>query len=304
MRPGYCSDVPTTNPATLRDRFGIIVNVFTFGMPSDRLFAHLVEIAAAIEATSFDTLWLPDHMVQGPVGDIGDDRSPHTPIPDALTLLAALAVTTDACASVRSSARSPSATRQRWRRASPRPTSCRASARCSASAPHGMPTSTAATASSSRGRVERVSRLADAVPICRAMFDEEAATYSGAHFSVDEAYNVPRPMSRIPILVGGAGKRTLRIAARHADACNPIGTTDELRDAFELFDRHCDEVGRDRSEVAKQAGIMFHRVEALYPQVEAAFGLSADGVILVPWQLALGPDDVHEIGERLAREFS
>ena len=49
---------------------------------------------------------------------------------------------------------------------------------------------------------------------------------------------------------------------------------------------------------------MFHRVEALYPQVEAAFGLGADGVILVPWQLALGPDDVHEIGERLQREFS
>ncbi len=304
MRPGYCSDVPTTNPAALRDRFGIIVNVFTFGAPSERLFAHLVEIAGAIEATSFDTLWLPDHMVQGPVGDIGDDRSPHTPIPDALTLLAALAVTTER---VRIGPLvSPITVRHPATLAKSITTTDVVSGGRAV-----LGIGAAWDADEHRryglefpGAGERVSRLADAVPICRAMFDEEAATYSGAHFSVDEAYNVPRPVSRIPILVGGAGKRTLRIAARHADACNPIGTTDELRGAFELFDRHCDEVGRDRSEVAKQAGIMFHRVEALYPQVEAAFGLGADGVILVPWQLALGPDDVHEIGERLAREFS
>jgi len=287
-----------------RDRFGILVNVFTFGVPSDRLFAHLVDVATAIEATSFDTLWLPDHMVQGPVGDIGDDRSPHTPIPDALTLLAALAVATER---VRIGPLvSPITLRH----------------------PATLAKSITTTDVVSGGRAvlgigagwdadehrryglefpgpgERVRRLGDAVPICRAMFDDEAATYSGTCFSVEEACNVPRPVSRIPILVGGAGKRTLRIAALHADACNPIGTTDELRDAFDVFDRHCDEVERDRSEVAKQAGIMFHRVDAIYPQVEAAFGLGADGVILVPWQLALGPDDVHEIGERLTREFS
>jgi alkanesulfonate monooxygenase SsuD/methylene tetrahydromethanopterin reductase-like flavin-dependent oxidoreductase (luciferase family) len=114
---------------------------------------------------------------------------------------------------------------------------------------------------------------------------------------------VPRPVGRIPILVGGAGTRTLRVAAQHADACNPIGTTDELRAAFETFDRHCDDLGRDPAEVSKQAGIMFHREEQLYPQAEAAFALGADGVILVPWQLALGPDDVHAIGERLHAEL-
>ena len=150
---------------------------------------------------------------------------------------------------------------------------------------------------------ERVSRLADAVPLCRALFDHESATYTGTHFSIDDAYNLPRPVARIPIVVGGTGQRTLRIAARHADACNPIGTTDELRDAFELFDRHCDDVGRDHSEVAKQAGIMFHREDDLYRQADSAFGLGADGVILVPWQLALGPDDVHGIGERLRADF-
>src|SRR5262249_32600914 len=93
--PGYRTGVATLAPTALQDRFGIIVNVFTFGLPSEQLFARVVEIAAAIESTSYDTLWLPDHVVQGPVGDIGDDVSPTTPIFDALTLLGALAVATE-----------------------------------------------------------------------------------------------------------------------------------------------------------------------------------------------------------------
>src|SRR4051794_22261033 len=93
--PVYRVDVSNKSVSAFTDRFGILVNIFTFGLSSDRLFAHVVDIAHAIEATTFDTLWLPDHLVQGPVGDIGDDHSPHTPIFDAPTLLAALAVTTE-----------------------------------------------------------------------------------------------------------------------------------------------------------------------------------------------------------------
>jgi alkanesulfonate monooxygenase SsuD/methylene tetrahydromethanopterin reductase-like flavin-dependent oxidoreductase (luciferase family) len=142
------------------------------------------------------------------------------------------------------------------------------------------------------------------VQVCRAMFDDEAASYSGKFFTIDDAVNVPRPVSaRIPILVGGAGKRTLRIAAAHADACNPIGPTDELQRAFALVDRHCDDLGRDRAAVSNQAGVMFHRVDDLYEKVEEAFAIGADGIILVPWQLVLGPDEVHTIGERLRAEF-
>ena len=293
----------TERTSAFTDRFGILVNIFTFGLPSDRLFAHVADIAQAVEGTVFDTLWLPDHLVQGPVGDVGDEHSPHTPILDAPTLLAALAVTTERV------------------RIGPlvSPVTIRH--------PAVLAKSLTATDVVSGGRAvlgigaawdadehrrygldfpgpgERVSRLADAVPICRALFDQESATYAGKFFSVDDAVNLPRPVSRIPIVVGGAGNRTLRIAARHADACNPIGTTDELRATFETFDRHCDEVGRDPLEVGKQAGIMFHRVDDVSRQVEAAFGLGADGIILVPWQLVLGPDDVHAVGERLRSEF-
>ena len=304
-RPGYRTGVTTTGTTALQDRFGIIVNVFTFGLPPDQLFAHVVDIAAAIESTVYDTLWLPDHLVQGPVGDIGDDVSPGTPIFDALTLLGALAVATER---VRLGPLvSPITIRH----------------------PGILAKSLTTTDVVSGGRAvlgigaawdgdehrrygldfpgpgERVSRLSDAVQVCRAMFDEEAASYSGKHFRVEDAVNVPRPVNEhVPILVGGAGPRTLRIAAAHADACNPIGTTDEMRQAFELFDRHCDDLGRDPSEVSKQAGIMVFRVDDISRKVEEAFGIGADGVILVPWQLALGPDEVHSIGERLRSEFA
>jgi len=297
--------VRTLAPTALQDRFGIIFNVFTFGLLSEQLFAQVVEIATAIESTAYDTLWLPDHVVQGPVADIGDDVSPSTPIFDAVTLLGALAVATERV------------------RIGPlvSPITIR------------HPAVLAKTITSidviSGGRAvlgigagwdgdehrryglefpgpgERVSMLSDAVQVCRTMFDEPVASYSGTFFTVDEAVNVPRPVSgHLPILVGGAGKRTLRVAAAHADACNPIGTTQQLREAFELVERHCDDLGRDPAEVSKQAGIMFHRVnDDVFARADEAFALGADGVILVPWQLALGPDDFHSIGERLRTEF-
>jgi alkanesulfonate monooxygenase SsuD/methylene tetrahydromethanopterin reductase-like flavin-dependent oxidoreductase (luciferase family) len=288
----------------MKDRFGIIVNVFTFGLPADRLFAHVVDIAAAIESTAYDTLWLPDHLVQGPVGDIGDEVSPRTPIFDAPTLLGALAVATErvrigplvspitirnpgvlaksiTTPDVVSGGRAVLGIGAGWDADEHR--------RYGLDFP---------------GPGQRVDRLEDAVQICRSMFDHEVASHSGRWSSVDEAVNVPRPVSeRIPILVGGAGRRTLRIAAAHADACNPIGTTRELSEAFERFDRHCEELGRDPAEVSKQAGIMFTDVDQIDGRVEKAFGIGADGIILVPWQVALGPDDFHAIGERLRTEF-
>jgi alkanesulfonate monooxygenase SsuD/methylene tetrahydromethanopterin reductase-like flavin-dependent oxidoreductase (luciferase family) len=296
--------VSSPGSTALPDRFGILVNVFTFGLPSHRLFSKVVDIAAAVESTRYDTLWLPDHLVQGPVGDVGSDVSPRTPIFDAPTVLAALAGATDR---VRIGPLvSPVTIRHPAVLAKSITTTDVVSAGRAV-----LGIGAAWDADEHRryglefpGPGERVSCLGDAVQICRAMFDHEAATYSGEYYSIDEAVNVPRPVSaRIPILVGGAGKRTLRVAAAYADACNPIGSTDQLRAAFELCARHCDDLGRDPSEVSKQAGIMFHRIEDIYGKVEEAFGIGCDGVILVPWQLPLVADDVHAIGDRLATEF-
>ena len=98
--------------------------------------------------------------------------------------------------------------------------------------------------------------LEEALQICRAMFTEETPSFSGEHYRIENAYNLPRPLrGDIPILVGGGGeKRTLRLVAQYADACNVHGDPDMIRHKMAVIDRHCADVGRDPSEVRRTWG--------------------------------------------------
>ena len=52
------------------------------------------------------------------------------------------------------------------------------------------------------------------------------------------------------MLIGGSGEvRTLALVAEHADACNLFGEPDVVRRKIEVLDRHCERVGRERSEI-------------------------------------------------------
>jgi alkanesulfonate monooxygenase SsuD/methylene tetrahydromethanopterin reductase-like flavin-dependent oxidoreductase (luciferase family) len=101
---------------------------------------------------------------------------------------------------------------------------------------------------------ERFERLEDALNICRLMFsDVPAPVYSGRRHSITGALNNPKPLrGRIPILIGGAGeRRTLRLVAEYADACNLFGDLDTIRHKLDVLERHCAEVGRDPAEITK-----------------------------------------------------
>ena len=101
---------------------------------------------------------------------------------------------------------------------------------------------------------ERMDRLEEALQICRAMFLEQAPSFSGSHYRIREALNVPRPLRRegIPILVGGSGeRRTLALVARYADACNLFGDESTIRHKLEVLERHCQAVGRDPASITK-----------------------------------------------------
>jgi F420-dependent oxidoreductase-like protein len=96
---------------------------------------------------------------------------------------------------------------------------------------------------------ERMDRLDEALTIIRSMFTDERPSFSGTHYRIHEALNVPRPIKPggPPIMVGGGGEqRTLRIAARHADMTHwfPLGIA-ALRHKDELLVRYCEEIGRD-----------------------------------------------------------
>jgi F420-dependent oxidoreductase-like protein len=99
---------------------------------------------------------------------------------------------------------------------------------------------------------ERFAMLEDALELLPLMWGKGAPAYSGRTIEVAEAVSYPRPLQdHVPILVGGSGeRRTLKLVARHADACNLFGDRDTVRHKVEVLHRHCADEGRDPAEVA------------------------------------------------------
>ena len=103
---------------------------------------------------------------------------------------------------------------------------------------------------------ERLRWLEEAVQIMRGMLHGE--TPSGERFyHAHEVRNDPPPVQeRLPLLIGGGGeKKTLRIVARYADACNVGGGFENVKRKDEILRRHCEEVGRDESEIERTVGM-------------------------------------------------
>jgi probable F420-dependent oxidoreductase len=71
---------------------------------------------------------------------------------------------------------------------------------------------------------ERLEQLSDAIKLIKAMWTQEEPTYHGRYFSIEKAYNHPRPVQKPhpPIMVGGAGKKLLQITAAEAQIANLI----------------------------------------------------------------------------------
>lgn len=105
----------------------------------------------------------------------------------------------------------------------------------------------------------RIQQLDEALEICRRMWREPKATYEGRHYRVKEALCMPKPVQDpLPVVVGGTGSMTLRVAARHADMVNfawsqPPGFFDER---YGVLEEHCTRIGRDPPEIRRSAGLM------------------------------------------------
>ena len=98
----------------------------------------------------------------------------------------------------------------------------------------------------------RMSQLEEGIQVLRGLLHDEVSSFDGRWFQLRDARNEPRPVqAKLPIWVGGGGeKRTLRIAARFADAWNvPFISPEEFARKRDVLHRHCEEVGRDPGEV-------------------------------------------------------
>ena len=99
---------------------------------------------------------------------------------------------------------------------------------------------------------ERYERLEETLQICFQMWSDDNGAYEGTHYQLAETLCSPQPVSspRPRVLIGGGGERkTLRLVATYADACNIIGDAATVGHKVDVLRRHCDDVGRDPGEV-------------------------------------------------------
>ncbi len=109
---------------------------------------------------------------------------------------------------------------------------------------------------------ERFERLEETLQICLQMWEGKRGSekpFTGKHYQLERPLNVPQTVSRPRprILIGGMGeKKTLRLVAQYADACN-LFPTPELPRKLEVLREHCKAVGRNYDDIEKTAVFTF-----------------------------------------------
>lgn len=103
----------------------------------------------------------------------------------------------------------------------------------------------------------RWERLDEAARIIKLLWNEEAPSYEGKHYSIEDAHCSPKPVQepRLPLMIAGGGEKlTLRTVARYADMSNFaqwVGTPTDFGHKVDVLNRHCERVGRDPEEITK-----------------------------------------------------
>ncbi|GAA5012982.1 TIGR03560 family F420-dependent LLM class oxidoreductase [Actinopolymorpha pittospori] len=231
-------------------RFGLQIPNFTYpDVPDAQLFERVAAIAGTAEQAGFDSIWVMDHFYQLP--GIGPEDAPMF---EAYSLLSALAARTS------KAKLGTMVTGVTYR--NPALLAKTVTVLDVISSGRGILGIGAAwNESEHRGygfefppTRERMDRLEEALQICRAMFTEHSPSFSGKYYQINNAYNVPRPVTPggPPIMIGGGGeKRTLRMVAKYGDASNIFGDIATIQHKLAVLGQHCADVGRDPAEITK-----------------------------------------------------
>jgi len=144
---------------------------------------------------------------------------------------------------------------------------------------------------------ERFERLEETLQICLQMWSEDDGPYEGRHYQLARTLNSPQSLRRPhpPILIGGSGeKKTLRLVAKYAQACNLFGTP-EVEHKLEVLRGHCEREGRNYNDIEKTVmtsldpGENGENVDAILQQLQhyARLGISqAQGIVPGVWKLS------------------
>jgi F420-dependent oxidoreductase-like protein len=231
-------------------KIGLQISRFTWPGGDAQFGAHLAEIARTADDCGFDSLWVMDHFWQIP--NIGPASEPMLEAYSALSYMAALTkrarlgtlvtgvvyrhpgilAKTVTTLDVLSGGRAYLGIGAAWNQAESR----------------GLGIPFPATR-------ERFERLEEALQIMRLMWSDNPAPYIGKHYQLEETLNRPQALTRPhpPILIGGGGeKKTLRLVARYADACNLFAMgTEAVQRKLDILKQHCQDVQRPYEEIEK-----------------------------------------------------
>jgi F420-dependent oxidoreductase-like protein len=134
---------------------------------------------------------------------------------------------------------------------------------------------------------ERFERLEETLRVCQQMWDpDNNGVFEGKHYRLEETLCSPLPLSKPSILIGGGGeKKTLRLVAQYADACNLFATSaDDIAHKLDVLRRHCDTVGRDYATIEKTvlATGQVTDADTFVKEMSAYAKLGVDTVIVMP----------------------
>jgi F420-dependent oxidoreductase-like protein len=153
-------------------------------------------------------------------------------------------------------------------------------------------------------RNDRADRLEESLQIVRSLWTRPRTTFEGRHYRLQDAVAEPKPLQQPhpPIWIGGSGpKRTLRIAAEHADVWNAAGgSPQDVAASSAILDRHCADVGRDPSEIRRsvQFRVGADELDRVRATAEGYVQVGITDFVLI----VQGPDPV-AVGERIAAEL-
>jgi F420-dependent oxidoreductase-like protein len=104
---------------------------------------------------------------------------------------------------------------------------------------------------------ERFEMLEETLQMAHAMWSAGSGSgesFTGTHFTATRMLNSPQVISRprVPIMIGGGGERkTLRLVAQYADACNVFGDAARIAHKYAVLREHCDRLGRPYEEIER-----------------------------------------------------
>jgi len=139
---------------------------------------------------------------------------------------------------------------------------------------------------------ERFERLEETLRICRQMWSADDGAFDGEHYRLAETISLPQPVrGTIPVMIGGGGERkTLRLVAQYAQACNLFGGPGEealetVRHKLDVLRGHCDRLGTDYDAIEKTIlfqGAALDDVDGFLTQMERYAELGVSLVALMP----------------------